>query len=104
MKNITKKTIALICVITLTSGCAVKQDDTTATKVLKHTANAPAYVVAGVGIAATLAVQGALIGTAKILGVDKRKQANQQAAVEDTKSTTDTATTDIATPVSSEVN
>jgi hypothetical protein len=69
-----KKSISIITAITFFSGCAVKQEDSTATKVLKHTANAPAYVIAGVGIAATLAVQGTLIGAGKLLGAGKKDQ------------------------------
>ena len=69
-----KKSISIITAITFFSGCAVKQEDSTATKALKHTANAPAYVIAGVGIAATLAVQGTLIGAGKLLGAGKKDQ------------------------------
>lgn len=69
-----KKSISNITAITLFSGCAVKQEDSTATKALKHTANAPAYVIAGVGIATTLAVQGTLIGAGKLLGAGKKDE------------------------------
>lgn len=69
-----KRTITLLAVLTLFTACAVKQDDNLATKTLKHTANAPFYVIAGVGIATTLAVQGALIGTAKVLGVKPKEK------------------------------
>ena len=69
-----KKSISIITAITLFSGCAVKKEDSTATKALKHTANAPAYVIAGVGIAATLAVQGTLIGAGKLLGAGKKDE------------------------------
>ena len=69
-----KKSISIITAITFFSGCAVKQEDSTATKALKHTANAPAYVIAGVGMAATLAVQGTLIGAGKLLGAGKKDQ------------------------------
>jgi hypothetical protein len=69
-----KKSISIITAITFFSGCAVKKEDSTATKALKHTANAPAYVIAGVGIAATLAVQGTLIGAGKLLGAGKKDQ------------------------------
>lgn len=74
MKNL--KTIAVfVCIAILTTGCAVKQEDSTPTKVLKHTANTPAYVIAGVGMAATLAVQGTLIGAGKLLGAGKSNDA-----------------------------
>ena len=69
-----KKSISIITAITFFSGCAVKKEDSTATKALKHTANAPAYVIAGVGIAATLAVQGTLIGAGKLLGAGKKDE------------------------------
>ena len=55
-------TISIITAITFFSGCAVKQEDLTATKALKHTANAPAYVIVGVGMVTTFAIQGTLIG------------------------------------------
>ncbi|WP_193315811.1 hypothetical protein [Poseidonibacter ostreae] len=38
-------------------------------KTAKHTENAPLYIIAGVGMATTLAIQGTLIGGAKLLGV-----------------------------------
>ena len=69
-----KKSISIITAITFFSGCAVKQEDSTATKALKHTANAPAYVIVGVGMAATLAVQGTLIGAGKLLGAGKKDE------------------------------
>jgi len=69
-----KKSISIITVITFFSGCAVKQEDSTATKALKHTANAPAYVIVGVGMAATLAVQGTLIGAGKLVGAGKKDE------------------------------
>ena len=68
-----KKSISIITAITFFSGCAVKQEDSTATKALKHTANAPAYVIVGVGMAATLAVQGTLIGAGKLVGAGKKE-------------------------------
>lgn len=79
-------TIALISIF-IFSACAVKQDDTLTTKTLKHTANAPVYVIAGVGMAATLALQGTLIGTAKLLGVKskKEKEAEELAKAESIK-------------------
>jgi hypothetical protein len=67
-------TISIITAITFFSGCAVKQEDSTATKALKHTANPPAYVIVGVGMATTLAIQGTLIGAAKLLGAGKKDE------------------------------
>jgi len=81
-----KNTITLLLVLTLFSACAVKQDDSLTTKTLKHTANAPLYVIAGVGMTATLAVQGTLIGTAKLLGVKSKKDKNEDEEVEINKS------------------
>ena len=69
-----KKSISIITAITFFNGCAVKQEDSTATKALKHTANAPAYVIVGVGMAATLAVQGTLIGAGKLVGAGKKNE------------------------------
>ncbi len=53
------KTLNLAIIVALglgLNGCAVKQTDSTGTKVLKHTVNAPAYVFVGagaLGVAAT---------------------------------------------------
>lgn len=81
-----KNTITLLLVLTLFTACAVKQDDNLATKTLKHTANAPFYVIAGVGMATTLAIQGTIIGTAKLLGVKSKKDKNEDEEVEINKS------------------
>lgn len=78
MKNLIKKTVAITCVLVLTTGCAIKQEDSTATKALKHTANAPAYVIVGVGMAATLAVQGTLIGAGKLVGAGKKEDTSTE--------------------------
>lgn len=85
-----KKSISIITAITFFNGCAVKQEDSTATKALKHTANAPAYVIVGVGMAATLAVQGTLIGAGKILGAgnnknSETKESNQETPIQEVK-------------------
>ena len=77
-----KKSILIITAITFFSGCAVKQEDSTATKALKHTANAPVYVIAGVGMAATLAVQGTLIGAGKLLGAGKKDENSETKEVD----------------------
>ena len=79
-----RKSISIITAITFFSGCAVKQEDSTATKALKQTANAPAYVIVGVGMAATLAVQGTLIGAGKLLGAGKKDE-NSETKKTDTK-------------------
>ncbi len=78
MKKLIKKTVAITCVLVLATGCAIKQEDSTATKALKHTANAPAYVIVGVGMAATLAVQGTLIGAGKLVGAGKKEDTSTE--------------------------
>ncbi len=87
-----KKSISIITAITFFSGCAVKQEDSTATKALKHTANAPAYVIAGVGMAATLAVQGTLIGASKLLGAGKKDENPETKEVDEVKKEQETVT------------
>ena len=97
-----KKSISIITAITFFSGCAVKQEDSTATKALKHTANAPVYVIAGVGMAATLAVQGTLIGTGKLLGAGKKDENSEAKEVDakenEVKNVQETATVGNSTP------
>jgi|GEM_PF-6961532 len=96
-----KKSISIITAITFFSGCAVKQEDSTATKALKHTANAPVYVVAGVGMAATLAVQGTLIGAGKLLGAGKKDENSDAKEVDakenEVKNVQETATIETST-------
>ena len=90
-----KKSISIITIITFFSACSVKQDDNLATKTLKHTANAPVYVIAGVGMAATLAVQGALIGTAKVLGVKSKKEKEAEEKAKDESINTNESNTNL---------
>ena len=96
-----KKSISIITAITFFSGCAVKQEDSTATKALKHTANAPVYVIAGVGMAATLAVQGTLIGAGKLLGAGKKDENSDAKEVDakenEVKNVQETATIETST-------
>jgi Zn-dependent alcohol dehydrogenase len=68
-----KKSISIITAITFFSGCAVKQEDSTATKALKHTVNAPVYLVLGVGMIGTLAIQGAILAPAAAVNAIKPK-------------------------------
>lgn len=42
------------------TGCAIKDDDTTSEKFIKHTVNAPAYVIMGAGFVATEGTKAAL--------------------------------------------
>lgn len=44
-----KKLLPLFIGIVLLAGCALKESDTTPQRVLKHTANAPIYIVVGAG-------------------------------------------------------
>lgn len=74
-----KKSISIITAITFFSGCAVKQEDSTATKALKHTANAPVYAIAAVGMAAELAVIGTLTGIAKLTGAKTKEEKDLEA-------------------------
>ena len=67
-----KKSISIITAITFFSGRAVKQEDSTATKALKHTANEPS--LCNSWKASTLAVQGTSIGIGKLLGAGKKDE------------------------------
>lgn len=92
MKTLIKiLSIALVAIIT--TGCAVKDTDSLAMKTAKHTANSPFYVVAGVGMAATLALQGTLIGTAKLLGAKSSKEKEAELALEKQEADAATDTT-----------
>lgn len=95
-----KKSISIITVITFFTGCAVKQEDSTATKALKHTANAPVYIIAGVGMAASLAVQGTLIEAGKLLGAGGKDE-NSDAKENEVKNEQMKETTTIETSNSS---
>ena len=77
--NILKKSISIILIVTLFSACAVKQEDSTTTKVLKHTANAPVYAIVGIGMAAELAVIGTLTGIAKLAGAKTKEEKELEA-------------------------
>lgn len=87
MKNL-RKIITLVLVAMLTSGCAIKETDTAAERGIKHTINAPGYVVLGVGALGTAAVMLPFIAVGK--GVQ---------AVKGTDSTTKTVETNETTPV-----
>lgn len=81
-----KKIINIAIVVALGlgfSGCAIKQTDSTATKVAKHTVNVPGYAFMGLGYVATKTVEAVAIGTivavttpvvvAKELALDKKE-------------------------------
>lgn len=50
----------LACNILLLGGCAIKEDDTTSEKFIKHTVNTPAYVILGAGAIASEGSKAAL--------------------------------------------
>ena len=55
--------------------CSVKNEDSTAEKVAKHTVNSPLYIILGTGMLVETAVRGTLIGGAKAMGAkDKRDE------------------------------
>ncbi len=81
-----KKIVNIAMVVALGlgfNGCAIKQTDSTATKVAKHTVNAPGYAFMGLGYVATKTVEAVAIGTivavtapvvvAKELATDKKE-------------------------------
>ena len=70
---ISKLIIATLVTIVFLNGCTVKNKDSLLTKTAKYTVNTPVFVIAGAGMAATLLVQGTLIGGAKLLGVKPKK-------------------------------
>ncbi len=45
--------LSAVCNLFLLSSCAIKDDDTMTEKILKHSVNAPAYIVIGAGAIAT---------------------------------------------------
>ncbi len=102
-----KKSVSIITIVVLFNACAIKQEDSTSTKVLKHTANVPVYAIIGVGMATTLALQGTIIGTAMLLGVKpqsekdlekKKLEAEEKAKVEiETKTDLLEASTQVTT-------
>lgn len=50
--------------LVLFSGCAIKESDTTQDKFLKHTVNAPLYIILGTGYIATEGSKAALTAIA----------------------------------------
>ncbi len=68
MKTITTTKILKIILVAvsaaiLTSGCAVKHNDSVAEKTLKHTLNSPLYLILGAGAVATKAVEVAVLSS-----------------------------------------
>ena len=79
------KNIALVAIIAaLSTGCAVKNTDSTADKVLKHTANSPLYFSMAVGIAVvgtTNMVLDAIIPDSVIEDIEEEKRKKAEAAL-----------------------
>jgi hypothetical protein len=69
----------IVSTLFLTTGCTVKQTDTQATKVAKHTVNAPLYLVIGVGAVGTAAfsLAGAAIAYPVKLTIDEIKSSDE---------------------------
>lgn len=85
MKTI-KKIITLALVSMLTTGCAIKDTDTAAERGIKHTINAPGYVVLGVGALGTAAMMLPFIAVGK--GVQAVKGTESTVQTEEVKDTT----------------
>ena len=74
-----KKSISILSITALLSGCSVKNEDSTAEKVAKHTVNSPLYIILGTGMLVETAVRGTLIGGAKAMGAkDKSAEKNPE--------------------------
>ncbi len=85
MKTISKMiTLALVSI--LTTGCAIKNTDTAAEKGIKHTLNAPGYVVLGVGALGTAAIMLPFIAVGK--GVQAVKGSDNTTQTVEVKETT----------------
>ena len=74
-----KKSITILTIIALLSGCSIKNDDSTAEKALKHTVNSPLYVLVAGGVL----VGGVVNGVANVTG------ANDKAAKKEVKPSTE---------------
>jgi len=72
--------IAIVAIGLLFSGCAIKKTDNAAQKTAKHLVNSPVYV----GMAATKAVEFAILAPFALVGVakDKLKGTNDSSATE----------------------
>ncbi len=77
-----KKSIAILLITALLSGCSVKNEDSTAEKVAKHTVNSPLYIILGTGMLVETAVRGTLVGGAKAMGA---KDKSNEKTTEDVK-------------------
>jgi len=63
-----KKSITILAITALLSGCSIKNEDSTAEKALKHTVNSPLYVLVAGGVL----VGGVVNGVGYIVGADKK--------------------------------
>ncbi|AXH16367.1 hypothetical protein CP985_03210 [Malaciobacter mytili LMG 24559] len=65
------------------NGCAVKKTDSIPTKVVKHTINTPAYVVIAIDVTTDLLLMGTIIGGAKLLGIEPKKDEKKNISITD---------------------
>ena len=91
-----KKSIAILSITALLTGCSVKNEDSTAEKVAKHTVNSPLYIILGTGMLVETAVRGTLIGGAKAMGA---KDKSDEKVIEEIKPS---VAQENATPISQE--
>lgn len=83
-----KKSISILSITALLTACSVKNEDSSAEKVAKHTVNSPLYIILGTGMLVETAVRGTLIGGAKAMGAKDKSE--------------EKATEEVKTPVSQE--
>ena len=91
-----KKSITILSIIALLTGCSVKNEDSTAEKVAKHTVNSPLYIILGTGMLVETAVRGTLVGGAKAMGA---KHKRDEKVIEEVKPS---VAQENATPISQE--
>ena len=77
-----KKTISISILLTLVfSGCTLKENDTAVERGIKHTINAPGYVVLGVGALGTAVMMAPFIAVGKgvqaVKGADNTNSENK---------------------------
>lgn len=96
--------IAIIIALGLgLNGCAVKQTDSTGTKALKHTVNAPAYVFVGIGalgveateLAAAVIMAPVALTIGKARETAKNKEKDEIATADEQLNTEDEIQTEI---------
>ena len=63
-----KKSITYLAIMALLTGCSVKNEDSTAEKVVKHTINSPLYVLVAGGVL----VGGVVNGVANVTGANDK--------------------------------